>query len=101
MPQCAASRGLVIKIEIWIKQAPNTICAKRRPCSTVATHMDIRSLLEANNSKLLQVYKENYSATIALQQTLLEAVLPHIEDELQLDSNAVQWAKERLEDTSE
>lgn len=63
--------------------------------------MDIRSLLEANNSKLLQVYKENYSAIIGLQRTLLDEVLPHLEDELQLDSNAAQWAKERLEDTSE
>jgi hypothetical protein len=63
------------------------------------TPMDIRSLLQANNDKLLRLYKENLHITLALQATLIEDVLPHIKDELQLDADIVDWANEWLEDT--
>lgn len=63
--------------------------------------MDIRSLLEANNNNLVQCYKDNLELTLALQATLIEEVLPHVEDELQLDIDTVNWAKEWLEDTCE
>ncbi|KIM75966.1 hypothetical protein PILCRDRAFT_826814 [Piloderma croceum F 1598] len=62
--------------------------------------MDIRSLLQANNDKLLRLYKENLDITLALQATLIEDVLPHVRDELQLDADIVDWANEWLEDTA-
>lgn len=63
--------------------------------------MDIRSMLAANNSKLLEVYHENHSATVELQQTLLE-VFPHVMDELELgrESDTAAWAKVWIDDTS-
>jgi hypothetical protein len=63
--------------------------------------MDIRSLLQANNDKLLKLYEENLDVTVALQATLIQEVLPHVRDELQLDANAMSWANEWLEDTGE
>jgi len=53
--------------------------------------MDIRSLLQANNDKLLKLYEENLDVTVALQATLIQEVLPHVRDELQLDANAMSW----------
>ncbi|KAF7964703.1 hypothetical protein HWV62_4053 [Athelia sp. TMB] len=57
--------------------------------------MDIRSMLAANNSKLLEVYHENHTATVELQQTLLEDVFPHVMNELELgiESEAACWAR--------
>lgn len=63
--------------------------------------MDIHSLLEANNNKLIQLYKENLELTLALQATMIEEVLPQMEDELQLDISTVSWLKAWLEDTCE
>src|ERR1700691_5230331 len=63
--------------------------------------MDIRSLLQANNDKLLQLYKENLDITTALQATLIDEVLPHVRYELQLDADAVDRANEWLGDTGE
>lgn len=63
--------------------------------------MDIHSLLEANNNILIQCYKENLELTLALQATLIEDVLPHVQDELQLDIHTVNCAREWLEDTCE
>lgn len=64
--------------------------------------MDIQSMLAANNSKLLEVYYENHSATVELQQTLLCDVFPHVMDELELgrESDAASWARVWIEDTS-
>jgi hypothetical protein len=61
--------------------------------------MDIRFLLQANNDNLLRLYKEHLDLTLALQATLIEDVLPHVRDELQLDVGTVDWANEWLEDT--
>lgn len=63
--------------------------------------MDIHSLLEKNNEKLLKQYKENLELTLSLQNTLLHQVLPHLQDELQLGTDVIAWAKEWVEDTRE
>ncbi|KAF7983817.1 hypothetical protein HWV62_19067 [Athelia sp. TMB] len=59
-------------------------------------------MLAANNSKLLEVYHENHTATVELQQTLLEDVFPHVMNELELgiESEAACWARVWLEDTT-
>lgn len=63
--------------------------------------MDIHSLLKKNNEKLLKQYKENLELTLSLQKTLIHEVLPHLQDELQLGTEVVAWAKEWFEDTRE
>jgi retinaldehyde-binding protein 1 len=63
--------------------------------------MNIRQLLQANNDNLLRLYEENLDITVALQATLIQDVLPHVRDELQLDAEAARWANEWLEDTGE
>lgn len=61
--------------------------------------MDIYSLLKKNNENLLKQYKENLELTLSLQNTLLHEVLPHLQDELQLGTDVVAWAREWVEDT--
>ncbi|KAJ7162076.1 CRAL-TRIO domain-containing protein [Mycena filopes] len=59
-------------------------------------------LLDANRekSKLLAAqYTENLEAVLALQRTLIEDILPGLTDELELDAESIQWAKEWLSDT--
>ncbi|THU96738.1 CRAL/TRIO domain-containing protein [Dendrothele bispora CBS 962.96] len=61
--------------------------------------MDIRSLLQANCDKLLTQYHSNLETVLELQSTLIEDVLPSVADELNLDSEQMEWAREWLQDT--
>jgi len=63
--------------------------------------MDIRSLLQANCDRLLEQYHSNLEAVLSLQATLIRDILPSVTDELELDPDATEWAKEWLKDTCE
>ena len=63
--------------------------------------MDTLSLLQLNCERLLEQYYNNINAVRDLQITLLDDVLPHIVDELQLDTSSTESAKELLQDTCE
>ncbi|KAJ7933790.1 CRAL-TRIO domain-containing protein [Mycena leptocephala] len=59
-------------------------------------------LLNANREKfqlLSSQYTENLEAVVDLQGTLIENYLPSVADELELDVESIQWAKEWLNDT--
>ncbi|KAJ6594437.1 CRAL-TRIO domain-containing protein [Mycena capillaripes] len=59
-------------------------------------------LLDANGEKfklLDSQYAENLEAVLALQGTLIQDILPSVTDELELDAESIQWAKEWLSDT--
>jgi hypothetical protein len=61
-------------------------------------------LLNANREKfqlLSSQYTENLEAVVDLQGTLIENYLPSVADELELDVESIQWAKEWLNDTCE
>lgn len=61
--------------------------------------MDIHSLLQANCDKILAQYQSNLHAVLELQQLFINDILPSVADELALEPDATQWAKEWLEDT--
>ncbi|KAF8893464.1 CRAL-TRIO domain-containing protein [Infundibulicybe gibba] len=61
--------------------------------------MDVQ-LLQANCDRLLDQYHSNLQNIVSLQTTLLRDILPSIADELQLNPDATEWAKEWLLDTS-
>ncbi|KAJ7782344.1 CRAL-TRIO domain-containing protein [Mycena maculata] len=56
-------------------------------------------ILKANREKLRKQYTENLEAVLALQGTLIADILPSVTDELGLDTESIQWAKEWLNDT--
>jgi len=55
--------------------------------------------LRTNRDALLDQYNDNLAATRDIQHTLVHDVLPSVVDELALDSDAQQWAKDFLLDT--
>lgn len=59
-----------------------------------------KDLLQANTERLLREYEANIKNVEELQATLIEEILPSLEDELELTPEAVAWAREWLEDTS-
>ncbi|KAJ3982772.1 CRAL-TRIO domain-containing protein [Lentinula detonsa] len=61
--------------------------------------MDTRLLLQANCDTLLKQYEANMKVVQELQSTLIEDVLPSIENELALDADQIFWAKQWLQDT--
>jgi len=63
--------------------------------------MDIHTLLQTNCTRLLEQYHSNLKDVLSLQATLINDILPGLEDELNLDTDSAQWAKEWLEDTCE
>lgn len=68
--------------------------------SQVGIVMATRNLLQANCERLLTQYHSNIQAVLALQTTLIRDILPSVTDELELSPEAMEWAKEWLEDTS-
>ncbi|KAJ7879614.1 hypothetical protein B0H14DRAFT_2709458 [Mycena olivaceomarginata] len=59
-------------------------------------------LANANREKfelLGAQYTENLEAVLALQGTLIDDILPSVTDELELDAESIEWAKEWLSDT--
>ena len=58
-------------------------------------------LLASNSETLLQQYDASIDVVFALQDTLLDEVLPDLQDERDLDPETVQWAREWLQDTCE
>ncbi|KAJ7680820.1 CRAL-TRIO domain-containing protein [Mycena polygramma] len=59
-------------------------------------------LLDANREKLRLLgsqYTENLEAVLALQGTLIQDILPSVTDDLGLEAEAIDWAKEWLSDT--
>ncbi|KAJ7354666.1 CRAL-TRIO domain-containing protein [Mycena albidolilacea] len=59
-------------------------------------------LANANREKfelLGAQYTENLEAVLALQGTLIDDILPSVTDELELDADSIEWAKEWLSDT--
>ena len=58
-------------------------------------------LLGSNSETLLQQYDASIDVVFALQDTLLDEVLPDLQDERDLDPETVQWAREWLQDTCE
>ncbi|EGO00333.1 hypothetical protein SERLA73DRAFT_180870, partial [Serpula lacrymans var. lacrymans S7.3] len=61
---------------------------------------DTHSRLQANHDQLVSQYEGNLENVLALQETLIQDVLPHVTDELQMGGETVNWAKEWLQDTS-
>ncbi|KAK0213130.1 CRAL-TRIO domain-containing protein [Desarmillaria ectypa] len=61
--------------------------------------MDIHTLLKANCDKLLEQYHANLRDVCALQETLINDILPSVSDELHLGDVETNWAKEWLSDT--
>jgi retinaldehyde-binding protein 1 len=55
--------------------------------------------LQANYERLLEQYTCNLESVLTLQATLIRDILPSVKDELELSPEAVEWAKEWLEDT--
>ncbi|KAK0455505.1 uncharacterized protein EV420DRAFT_1553992 [Desarmillaria tabescens] len=61
--------------------------------------MDIHALLKTNCDKLLEQYHANLRDVRALQETLINDILPSVSDELRLGDLETSWAKEWLNDT--
>jgi hypothetical protein len=61
--------------------------------------MSVRPLLQANCERLLEQYHANLEGVLALQETLVEDILPSIVDEHNLDERTVAWVMEWLGDT--
>ncbi|KAK0448833.1 CRAL-TRIO domain-containing protein [Armillaria borealis] len=61
--------------------------------------MDIHALLKVNCDKLLEQYHANLRDVRALQETLINDILPSVSDELHLGDSETNWAKEWLNDT--
>ncbi|KAG7446558.1 CRAL/TRIO domain-containing protein [Guyanagaster necrorhizus] len=61
--------------------------------------MDTYALLKVNCDKLLEQYHANLRDVRALQQTLINDILPSVSDELHLSDLETNWAKEWLNDT--
>lgn len=61
--------------------------------------MSIHSTLESHIEALHTLYERNFQVVRALQTTLLEEILPALEDELQMDAQNVHDARSWLEDT--
>ncbi|KAK0455570.1 CRAL-TRIO domain-containing protein [Desarmillaria tabescens] len=61
--------------------------------------MDIHALLKTNCDKLLEQYHANLRDVRALQETLINDILPSVSDELHLGDLETSWAKEWLNDT--
>ncbi len=61
--------------------------------------MDIHALLKVNCDKLLEQYHANLRDVRALQETLINDILPSVSDELHLGDSETNWAKEWLSDT--
>lgn len=60
---------------------------------------EIHAVLERNCTELLDQYQTNLELVLELQTVLIEDILPSLADELGLDSDATEWAKEWLNDT--
>ncbi len=61
--------------------------------------MSIHSTLESHIEALHTLYERNFQVVRNLQKTLLEEILPALEDELQMDAEKVAAATHWLEDT--
>jgi hypothetical protein len=61
--------------------------------------MDIHNRLQDNCNKLLESYHANLQDVERLQETLINDILPSVQDELQLSPDATEWAKQWLLDT--
>ncbi|KAF5380237.1 hypothetical protein D9757_008219 [Collybiopsis confluens] len=61
--------------------------------------MDTRLLLQANCDRLLEQYELNVNVVKALQGTLIQDILPSVVDELALDAEQIDWAKQWLQDS--
>nr|GAT54992.1 predicted protein [Mycena chlorophos] len=70
--------------------------------SSVAAEESMDVLLQTNRSKLEALnaqYTESLEAVLDLQATLIDDILPSVADELELDDDAVEWARDWLADT--
>ncbi|KAF7305872.1 hypothetical protein HMN09_00741400 [Mycena chlorophos] len=68
----------------------------------VAAEGSMDVLLQTNRDKLDALnaqYTESLEAVVDLQATLIDDILPSVADELELDDDAVEWAREWLADT--
>jgi len=61
--------------------------------------MDIHSLLRTNCENLIEQYNSNLDVVHALQATFTDEILPDLQQELQLDDESTQWARDWLQDT--
>ena len=61
--------------------------------------MSIHSTLESHIEALHTLYERNFQVVRTLQRTLLEEILPALEDELEMDAEKVAAARQWLEDT--
>lgn len=61
----------------------------------------MEALLEANCTRLLDLYKTNLEFIAELQSRLVEDVLSDVVGELELDEETENWSRRWLEDNSE
>jgi hypothetical protein len=61
--------------------------------------MSFRPQLQASSNRMAELYARNAEAVRELQGTFIDEILPSMRDELGLDDETEDWAREWLEDT--
>lgn len=61
--------------------------------------MSILRVMQANSSRVSDLYSSKLDQVLELQSTLIHDILPSMTGELDLDHNTSLWAKDWLQDT--
>lgn len=63
--------------------------------------MESNASLRHNHEKLVNLYHEHLQTVRSLQRTVVDDIVPGILDELELGSDAAEWAREWADDTGQ